>query len=110
MVLSLLTMYPSLVQVMSTSANPTTTPAIVTVTSPATNIAAPAATPLVPAATTAAPIPTMSSDSTCTLSRYSHLPLLTKENHQKWQVAVKAYLMPYNHICVLMHTRAQPVH
>src|SRR5258706_2964216 len=47
--------------------------------------------------------PAMSLDPACTLSGYRHLPMLTRETYMKWQTALKAYLMPYNHVHVLMH-------
>src|SRR5258706_3366658 len=49
-------------------------------------------------------IPTMLLNPTRTLSGYGHLLMLLKENYMKWQTAFKAYLMPYNHIRILMHT------
>jgi transposase InsO family protein len=77
---------------MSTSANPATpntvTPVVAPVTAPT-----PVATPMA------------SGDSSRTLSGYGHLPMLTMENYQKWQMAVKAFLTPYNHVRVLARTR-----
>jgi len=44
----------------------------------------------------------MSNNSAHTLSGYRHLLMLTRENYMKWQTTLKAYLTPYNHVCVLM--------
>src|SRR5258706_7346628 len=48
--------------------------------------------------------PAMSLDPAHTLSGYGHLPMLMKENYMRWQTALKAYLMPYNHVRILMCT------
>ena len=97
-------------QVMSTTASNTSEPTV--------NPVAPVAVvaPVVPAATTppVAPVTTappavaavpacitpMSSDS-CTLGSFAHLLMLTKDNYQDWQAAVKAYLTRYRHIRVI---------
>jgi transposase InsO family protein len=36
---------------------------------------------------------------------YSHIPVLTRDNYLKWQLCVKAYLMPGDHIRVIKHTK-----
>ena len=36
---------------------------------------------------------------------YSHIPVLTKENYLKWQLAVKAHLTPGGHVHVIRHTK-----
>ena len=89
---------------MSLLPDPTAAPAVgsaaatPTVSTPA---AAAAATPAPPVAAA----PAMSSDAARTLGGYGHLPMLTKDNYQKWQMAVKAYLIPYDHVRVITQAR-----
>ena len=40
-------------------------------------------------------------DHTRTLSSYGHLPMLGWDNYQLWQIAIKAFLTPYEHVHVL---------
>jgi hypothetical protein len=36
---------------------------------------------------------------------YSHVPILTKDNYPKWQLSVKAYLTPGDHVRVIRRTK-----
>ena len=75
-----------------------------------------AAPPVAAAPAVVLPAPAMSSDAARTLGSYGHLPMLTKDNYRKWQMAVKAYLIPYDHVRVITQTRGadgsltDPVH
>jgi len=70
----------------------TTTPPIAPIT------AAPPAVTAIPACITP-----MSSGSH-TLGSFAHLPMLTKDNYQDWQAAIKAYLTGYRHVRVITRT------
>ena len=78
----------------ATAASNTSVPTVNTVT-PVAVVA-----PVVPAAVT----PSMTSES-CTLGSFAHLPMLSKDNYQNWQHAVKAYLMGYRHVRVITRMR-----
>jgi hypothetical protein len=36
---------------------------------------------------------------------YSHIPVLMRDNYLKWQLCVKVYLMPGDHVCVIKCTK-----
>ena len=65
----------------------------------------PSLSPLHPSCTTPVSTPcTMSSDTSCMLGSYSHLPMLMRDNYQGWQMAVKVFHTPYNHVHVITRT------
>ena len=84
------------------------TPTAATTAAAAPDTAAPAITApaaVAPAAAALVTAPTMSSDSMHTLGSYSHLPMLTRDNYQKWRMAVRAFLTPYDHVRVISSSR-----
>jgi len=36
---------------------------------------------------------------------FSDVPVFTKDNYAKWQLCVKAYLTPNDHVCVIKRTK-----
>lgn len=82
-----------------------TTPAVATAPAVAAAPAAAAPAVLTPAAAATLTPHAMSADASRTLGSYSHLPMLSKDNYQGWQMAVKAFLTPFDHVRVLIRTR-----
>ena len=87
---------PTAVATPAVAAAPTAATAPAVATMPAVLTPATAAT-LTPCA--------MSSDASCMLGSYSHLPMLLKDNYHMWQMAVKAFLRPFDHVRVIRRTR-----
>ena len=64
-----------------------------------------APSPQAPSPTVAAPARGAHTEPDDAPRSYSHVPILTKENYPKWQLTVKAFLTPGDHVRVIRRTK-----
>ena len=82
--------------------SPTVTPSVL-MSMPAPVSTTPHAS--MPAVTPASTSVADMSNGNVTLSSSGMVPVLTRSNFLKWQMCVRAYLTPYDHVCVIQHVK-----